>query len=395
MRAPVGGLFRHVRDLTEQQANTGHEVGILCDATTGGTHADALFDEIAPYCALGVTRIPMSRQLGPSDVSAYRAVHQTAKTLRADILHGHGAKGGAFARLAGRQMKKEGLPVKSFYTPHGGSLHYKATSPVGFVFLTLERLMSAFTDGMIFESAYSSAIFDKKVGVPTCERRIIPNGLCTEEFDQIAHAPDAADFLFIGELRELKGVQILIDAAASIAKTTQSRTIIVGSGPDEQHFKQHVSDLGMEDFISFPGRMPARDAFILGRCLIVPSFAESFPYIVLEAAAAQMPLITTNVGGIPEIYADTNLSMIPPKNVEALTDRMREFLETPADFASDASILRANVQKRFTVEKMSEDVLAFYDTVRARNSVQVHQPETAPTNFVNPSANSSSPLRSS
>ena len=73
----------------------------------------------------------MGRLPGPRDLATSRAVRDAARELRADVLHGHGAKGGAYARLAGRDLRLEGRNVATFYTPHGGSLHYPLASPQG------------------------------------------------------------------------------------------------------------------------------------------------------------------------------------------------------------------------------------------------------------------------
>ena len=80
------------------------------------------------------------------------------------------------------------------------------------------------------------------------------------------------------------------------------RADIVGDGPDRQRFETQAADLGLGGAVSFTGAMPARTAFARGRLLVVPSRAESLPYVVLEAAAAGMPMIATRVGGIPEIF---------------------------------------------------------------------------------------------
>src|SRR6188472_3718878 len=98
LRSPVGGLFRHVLDLSRAQAARGHPVGIVADASTGGDRADAAFASLSPHLALGLSRVPMSRHIGTSDVSARRHVAQRAHDANADVLHGHGAKGGAYAR---------------------------------------------------------------------------------------------------------------------------------------------------------------------------------------------------------------------------------------------------------------------------------------------------------
>ena len=64
--------------------------------------------------------------------------------------------------------------------------------------------------------------------------------------------------------------------------------------------------------VRFMPAMPAREAQALGRIMVVPSRAESLPYVVLEAAAAGKPLITTKVGGIPEIYGPLTDTLVPP-----------------------------------------------------------------------------------
>ena len=69
-RNPVGGIFRHVRDLVDAQIASGHEVGIVCDSTTGGAYEEQLFKSIEPKLALGLTRVAMQRHIGPGDAIA-------------------------------------------------------------------------------------------------------------------------------------------------------------------------------------------------------------------------------------------------------------------------------------------------------------------------------------
>ena len=365
-RAPLGGLFRHVRDLVIEQSHLGQHVAVVCDAQQGDETAERLLRELHENCAMGVWRVPMSRGLGLRDIRAAQYVHQLAtRRLGANVLHGHGAKGGAYARLAARRMKRANLDVKAVYTPHGGSLHYDEKSLGGRLYLTLERKLEPLTDGLIFESQFSARTFAQKIGTPNCAAAVIPNGLHAEEFTEL-HLDDlAADFLFIGELRRLKGVDIFLKALAAVRKKAPVRGLIVGSGPDEEAFKQLAKQLQLEKDVIFSQPTAARRAFVRGRCLVVPSRAESFPYIVLEGAAASLPMIATNVGGIPEITEGTDMPLIPAEDVRALATQMAEFLVTPSIFIERAKRLAAVVSERYTVEKMAHSVLNFYDVLFA------------------------------
>ncbi|MGO4286066.1 glycosyltransferase [Bosea sp. TAB14] len=98
-RAPLGGLFRHVLDVARGQAERGHEVGIFCDATTGGARADEVFSELAQTLSLGITRVPMSRYPSRTDVKAQLAEMALRRRLDPDIVHCHGSKGGVYGRV--------------------------------------------------------------------------------------------------------------------------------------------------------------------------------------------------------------------------------------------------------------------------------------------------------
>jgi glycosyltransferase involved in cell wall biosynthesis len=355
LRSPVGGLFRHVVDLARGQAERGHQIGIVADASTGGARADAAFAALTPALALGLTRVPMSRHIGASDLSAQRHAAQRARDTGADVLHGHGAKGGAYARLC-----QAGNAIR-VYTPHGGSLHYGRGSPVGLMYLTLEQMLMARTELFLFESRYGADTFAAKIGKPRSLVRVVHNGVTSAEFAEVAPAADATDIVFIGELRMLKGVDVLLDALALLAGRGRAMTAtIVGAGPDEAQFRTQAERLGLAASVRFPGAMPARTAFALGRLMVAPSRAESLPYIILETAAAAVPLITTRVGGIPEVYGPQSGRLVPPGDAAALAQAIDTARGDPAQLRNETLTLQARVRSAFSADVMTEGVLAAY-----------------------------------
>jgi glycosyltransferase involved in cell wall biosynthesis len=360
LRAPVGGLFRHVRDLSAAQAALGHHVGVLADSAANDSLTDQRLADLEKHLSLGLHRTAMSRDIGWRDVTATTATRALAERLGIGIIHGHGAKGGAYARLAAGRIKSKGQGLRAFYTPHGGSLHYAPSSLKGRVFMGLERRLAKITDGIIFESAYSAGVYARNVDSAACPSRVIPNGLLPQEFTTHAPAVDATDIVFIGELRRLKGVDLLLQALATSDRTPQATATIVGDGPDAAEFRALAASLGLGARVTFPGAMPAAKAFPLGRILVMPSRAESFPYIVLEAAAAGIPLVATNVGGIPEIVSGTDTALVTPDNVAALRQSIDAALADPAAALARAARLKSAVAARFTVDRMANDIATFY-----------------------------------
>jgi glycosyltransferase involved in cell wall biosynthesis len=349
-RAPVGGLFRHVRDLARGQTEAGHKVGLVCDTTPVIPAGDALFE----WCRLGIHPLPISRLPGAGDlVTAQRIARQLAR-LRPDIIHGHGAKGGLHARLAGRL-----IATPTVYTPHGGSLHYRWSSLDGVAYLGTERLLRGVTSGLIFVCSHERDVFDDLIGLGDQPFRVIHNGLWPEEFSPVLPDHDAADLLFIGELRWIKGADVLIEAVALAAPRRSLRLAIIGSGPDERSLRHQVRLKGVDHLVSFHGPLPVRQALRRGRLLVLPSRAESFPYVMLETMAAARPLIASRTGGIPELVPAG--SLVTPGDARGLLTAVDAAL---ADFSVEAQA-RSQAQamlQRFNASRMTEAVIAFYAT---------------------------------
>ncbi len=358
-RAPVGGLFRHVVDLATEQTALGHQVGVVCASGDYGEAVDGQLDALTSRCAYGVFRTPMSRLPGPGDIRSYRAVRKYLEKFPVDVVHGHGAKGGAYARLASRA-----LGCRAVYTPHGGVLHYDADKSLGRILLMAEKWLLEKTDGIIFESRYARSEFSRKVDAPNCATSVIYNGLDDAEFDPVPNEAAPFEFLFVGEIRALKGIQTLIDAAEILSRKREFRVLIVGDGPDKARFLNDVRARGLERVLIFHDPVfPARKVFSQGRCLVVPSDKESLPYIVLEAGAAGMPVIATDVGGVGEILGDHRDCLIPPGNPQVLARAMEKVLLDRQAATANAISLSNRIRSIFNRRRMASEISRFYQSL--------------------------------
>lgn len=356
LRAPVGGLFRHVVDLAREQAVRGHRVGIIADSRTGNARSGEILGELAPSLALGLSRVPMRRQPGPGDAAVLAHVMRRIAQAQVDVVHGHGAKGGAFARLV---FKRRG--AVRVYTPHGGSLLFENDTLAGKIYLTTEKLLMRRGDLFLFESGFAAETFERKIGRPRGLVRIVHNGVTPAEFEPVATEPDATDLLFMGEMRMLKGIDVLTDAIALIHREGREVTAtLVGDGADSKTFYAQVERLGLGGLVRFRPAMPARAAQALGRIMVVPSRLESLPYVVLETAAAGKPLVATRVGGIPEIFGPLADDLVPPNDAPALAKAILRVLDRPDWAAGAAETLRGRVAASFSRQSMTDGVLAGY-----------------------------------
>jgi glycosyltransferase involved in cell wall biosynthesis len=193
------------------------------------------------------------------------------------------------------------------------------------------------------------------------------NGVAPEEFEPVTLAPDATDLIYIGELRDIKGVDILVDAIGLLhSKGRDVTATLVGHGPDGDKLMAQAKSLDVGKAIRILPAMPARQAQALGRVMVMCSRNESLPYVVLEAAASAKPLIATKVGGIPEIYGLLTNRLVPPDNPKALAASIMLALDDPAGADADATAIRSRVATAFSLDAMVDGVMNGYEAGFAR-----------------------------
>src|SRR4030088_1930643 len=351
-RAPVGGIIRHILDLANGQTDRGHPVGIIADSLTGGERADQALAEIAPRLKLGVHRVAIHREPRPTDVLAWLRFQRLVRSLKPDVLHGHGAKAGAFIR-----MKVAAPETIRVYTPHGGSLHYPLATLKGRIYARLERALMDSTELFLFESAFARDTYQRTIGTPKGLVRCVFNGVTANEFDPIVKAEDATDVLYVGEFRHIKGAGLLIDAVARLLADGRPVTLtLAGDGEESANLKAQVRRLGLGEAVRFIGHVKARSGFSKGSLLVVPSRGDSMPYVVSQAAAAGIPMVAANVGRIPEIFGSNADALFAPNIVAAMADAIETALEDPEATMASAKSLRERIFLHFSQKAMVEGV---------------------------------------
>jgi len=357
VRAPVGGIFRHIIDLANGQADRGHQVGIIADSLTGGERADAALKEISPRLSLGVHRMAIQREPSPTDLLVWLRFRRLIGRLKPDVLHGHGAKAGVLVRLKSRSDE-----TIRIYTPHGGSLHYPLNTLKGTVYGHIERALMDKTDLFLFESAFARDTYQRMIGMPKGLVRCVFNGVTADEFDPVPKADDATDIVYVGEFRRIKGADLLIDAVARLHAGSKPVTLtLAGDGEEMPALKAQVERLRLTHSVRFIGHVKARHGFSRGRLLVVPSRGDSMPYVVIEAAAAGIPMVAANIGGIPEIFGPEHAdSLFAPNIAAAMADAIESALDDIEGAQARAKSLRERIFLHFSQKAMVDGVLAGY-----------------------------------
>ncbi|MCF6302393.1 MAG: glycosyltransferase family 4 protein [Devosiaceae bacterium] len=363
LRAPVGGLYRHVIDLTDELSKRGHQVGLVMDSSHVDAQTDQRISCLQTPPALGVQRFPIPRLIGPADLSATLRIRSLAKKLKVDVLHGHGAKGGFNARLASLGRAN----TVATYTPHGGVLNYDKDTPVGRILRIIERMLLGFTDALLFESAFAKAAFEEQIGKVSCLGPVILNGLLPQDFTPLDAKLAEFDFAYVGELRLIKGINYMLDALVNVKRAdgTGATLILGGGGPQKADLEQQIDQLGLKGRVTMVGVQPALSVFSRGRIAIMPSLAESLPYVALEAAGASKPLIATDVGGVKEIFGPTAPALLPAKSAGALYTAMQNTLDDPVAAQREMEVRLEWIKAHFSIKKMTDDIeQAYYECLQ-------------------------------
>jgi glycosyltransferase involved in cell wall biosynthesis len=187
------------------------------------------------------------------------------------------------------------------------------------------------------------------------------NGVTSGEFEPVVSADDASDLCYVGEFRHIKGADLLVDAVAQLRAEGRPVTLTLGGdGEETTRLKAQIERLALGDAVRFVGHVKARYGFSKGRLLVVPSRGDSMPYVVIEAAAAGVPMIAANVGGIPEIFDVHTGALFPPGSGATIAAAIKTELDDPTAALARAQAMRHRVGEHFSQDAMVEGVISGY-----------------------------------
>lgn len=326
----------------------------------------APFAPAAREAGMKVTTLPMRNKL---DLRAAWHLKRVMAAGGYHLVHTHGVRANFLGRLAARAA---GLPVvttvHSLLSQDYPGLFSRAVN------VCSERLTRGFTAHFIAVSGFLAAALEKE-GVPRERITVIRNGMevtlpdreepvtLRERFGLPEDAPLVAA---VGRLHRVKGHRHFVMAAAQVlARHPEARFLIIGAGPERPALEKQVGDLGLRGKVIVTGFI--KDVLRYYRefaVLVLPSLAEGFGLVILEAFLCGTPVVATQVGGVPEVVRDGETGLlVPPADAAALAAAIDRVLEDPAAARAMAARGRDFVRQNFTADRMAAATVAVYRNV--------------------------------
>ncbi|CAI4032268.1 Glycosyltransferase family 4 protein [Nitrospira tepida] len=286
------------------------------------------------------------------------------------IVHTHTSKAGALGRIAAWLAS---VPV-IVHTPHGHVFYGHFSRPVSWLFLQIERILALVTTHFI---ALTTAERDDHV-VRMVGRAedwsVIPSGIDLARFRSVEPRPDRRPVLFhcpvdsilvgtVGWLTEVKGHRRLIEAFARLAPSRPSLfLVIIGTGELHDDLAALASRLDIGDRVRFLGhRHDIAECLAALDLFVFPSQNEGMGRALIEAMAAALPVVATNVGGIPGIIEQGRTGLlVPPGDSPALAAAMAELLDDPVRAQAMGQAARESIGAEFNAAGMVRAVESVY-----------------------------------
>lgn len=194
--------------------------------------------------------------------------------------------------------------------------------------------------------------------------RIIHCGILPDQYDTSKIPHEGLRLLFVGRLSHVKGVRVLIDALKEIRKTNPEVTLtLIGDGDDRPDLEKSAQHLGEAvTFLGYKSQSEVAEALREADALVLPSFAEGLPVVLMEALASSTPVICTQLAGVGELVEDgVSGFLVPPGDSLTLADRIRTIAEDPELRTAMGRAGRKKVTEEFDVRQEAARMASVFD----------------------------------
>lgn len=345
----MGGADQQILMLARGMRARGHEVRIVALARLGPMGLEAQRE--------GIPTASLELQRSFQDIPRIFRLAQMIRAWRPDVLHSHMVHANLLARAL-RPIAKVPTLVSTIHSINDG----------GRLRMAAYRLTSGLVDRVTIISRLAAERYVQIGAVPANQIQVVPNAVDTERFRRLPRAradlrrdlglSDQFVWLAVGRFEEPKDYPTMIAAFARLARARpSSRLLLVGQGSLRKAVEDLIRAEGLEARVHFLGirrdvaeLMSAADGYVLS------SAWEGMPVVLLEAAAAELPIVATRVGGIAEVTEDGSTGLlVPPANPAALAEAMQRIEALPPDARTAMGARgRALVEERYGTDRVME-----------------------------------------
>jgi glycosyltransferase involved in cell wall biosynthesis len=324
---------------------------------------------------IGIRHVPV--RLGKlSGLSAAGALAAVLQENAVDILHTHGGVAGLYGRLAARKARTPAV----VHTVHGiHYLHYRNPAAKR-AFIVLERRLSRITDAVVFVSAADMESAARlRLALPP-KARLIRNGVAPIPPERLREsAAVRAELGAVGRplvvavsrLHRQKGVTYLLRAVPLVRNEIPDvRVVVAGGGPLADRLGAEVKALRVGDNAALLGeRTDALDILAAADLFVLPSLWEGLPYVLVEAAALEKPIVATDIDGVREVIRSGATGvLVPPRDPAALAAAILFLLKDRAFTSRLGEAARNEIPSQFSVERMISETESLYLEVLSAKS---------------------------
>jgi glycosyltransferase involved in cell wall biosynthesis len=345
-----GGVARHLVTLVRALPAERFAVDVACPRRS-------LTWTLLQGSGVALHPIESHREPRPGDVRSWSTLVRLAG--RADVIHVHSAKAGFLGRLA---AATRGRRRDCVFTPHGWSW-WAAEGLEARLYLNLERLAAHWCRTIVALSADErDAGLAARVGDPG-QYRVIPNGVPLERF-ALPRRPVRGRILMVGRLAPPKRPDLAIRALASVREQIPDAELqIVGDGSLRTEAGSLAAELGLGGAVQFLGtREDVPKLLAEAECALLASDYEGSPLAVVEAMAASVAVVATEVGGVGELVRPGVTGAIAPKgDAEALARALLDALGDPERAAALGAEGRRLAQEELSLDCMVGRLVGLYE----------------------------------
>ena len=287
----------------------------------------------------------LKKYLGLQDSLKFLSSYRTLLQMNIDRIHTHFASNAA---LKGYLCSKF-LGVPFSCTGHGSEL---LLYPEPYL---KELILNAHP--FITISNYNQKLLSQRYQIPSDTIKVNYCGVNPDYFKRSGLPyPDEFTIVSVTALREIKGIRYLIKACKIlISQIKDYHCIIIGSGEEYEDLMKLVTDYQLENVVRLVGAIKSdaiRDYLLKASVFVLPSLSEGIPVAVMEAMSMELPVIATNITGLPEIIDDgVNGYLVPPQDPKALADKIMDLYKNPEKRTVFGKAARRKIEAKFNLKK--------------------------------------------